>query len=84
MVNNNSCNYYYKIYNRRACRGLSSSKHKKIGSILSILPHEKQIIEYEQTLEKLKEQSEPHSLLPQEEVKKLEKRKRKLQFHIGG
>ncbi len=49
---------------------------------MSILPHEKQIIEYEQTLEKLKEQSEPHSLLPQEEVKKLEKRLKNLKEKV--
>jgi acetyl-CoA carboxylase carboxyl transferase subunit alpha len=41
---------------------------------MSILPHEKQIIEYEETIKQVKEQNKNNSLWSKEEIKKLEKK----------
>lgn len=49
---------------------------------MTILPHEKQIFEYEETIRQVKEQNKNNSLWSKEEIKKLEKKLRLLKQKI--
>lgn len=49
---------------------------------MAVLPHEKQIIEYEKTLAQLRQKKEGHELLSSNELKKLEKKLEKLKEKV--
>lgn len=49
---------------------------------MKFLPHEKQIFEYEKTIEQFKEQNEKHPLLTNDELNKLEKKLDKLKEKV--
>lgn len=57
-------------------------KSHRRGIALDILPHEKQIIEYEQIINKLKERKQDKALLSAEDVVKLEKKLEKLKKRV--
>ncbi|MEZ5315729.1 MAG: acetyl-CoA carboxylase carboxyltransferase subunit alpha [Chlamydiales bacterium] len=49
---------------------------------MDILPHEKQIVEYERTIQQFKEQNQKNSLFSQEEIHKFQKKLNKLKENI--
>jgi len=51
---------------------------------MDVLPHEKQIVEYEKTIQQFKEQNQKNPLFSLEEIQKLEKKLDKLKVKIYG
>jgi acetyl-CoA carboxylase carboxyl transferase subunit alpha len=54
----------------------------ELKKVMDLLPHEKQIREYEKTIIQFKDQNENHSLLSKDEIKQLEKKLDKLKKKV--